>query len=111
MVTEITTQPVSSTVIALEDVTLTCSASVDDVTYSWHRVGGYILSTLNRQKGSSTLNIRKATPLDEGVYYCKAEKSGISTGSRRAVVKVDGKEWFYKYKWLKLDKIYRSIEN
>ena len=92
MITEIATQPVNSTVIALQDVTLTCLASVDDVTYSWYRVVGYMLSNLNRQNSSSILNIRKATPLDEGVYYCKAEKSGISADSRRVVVRVDGKE-------------------
>ena len=108
MVTEITTQPVNTTVIALQDVTLTCSASVDDVTYSWHRIGGPLRS---KQISNNTLNIHEATPLDEGLYYCKAEKSGISTDSRRVVVEVDGKEWFYKYKWLKLYEIYRSIEN
>ena len=89
MVTEITTQPVNTTVIALEDVTLTCSASVDDVTYSWYRIGGPLRS---KQISNNTLNIHEATPLDEGLYYCKAEKSGISTDSRRVVVEVDGKE-------------------
>ena len=91
MITEITIQPVSSTVIALEHVTLNCSASLDDVRHSWHRVGGD-LPTKSRGRHSNTLTINKATPHDEGMYYCKASKNKISINSRRAVVKVDGKE-------------------
>ena len=77
---------------------LHCSASVDDVKYSWHRVGGDLPSKLRGQNTNNTLNIHGATPQDEGVYFCKAKKNGISTHSKRAVVKADGKEWFYKYK-------------
>ena len=102
MVTEIITQPANSTVIALEDIILHCSASVDGVIYSWHRVDGDLPSKLRGQNTNNTLNIYEATPHDEGMYYCKAEKSGISIHSKTAVVKVDGKEQFYKYKWLKL---------
>ena len=91
LVTEITTQPINSTVIALEDVTLNCSASVDDIRYSWHRVDGDLPAKSSGQH-SNTLTINKATPHDEGMYYCKASKSGISTDSRRAIVKVDGEE-------------------
>jgi len=89
--TEITTHPSITTVIALQDVTLTCSSSVDDVTYSWHRDGG---STPSRSRGqnSSTLTIRRATPLDEGMYYCMARKEGISVESNRARLSVDGEE-------------------
>ena len=94
MVTEITTQPVSSTIIALEDVTLSCSASINDVMYSWHRVGGH-LSSRSKGKHSDTLTIHKATPHDEGMYYCKAKKSKVSTESSRAVVKIDGKDLCY----------------
>ena len=90
---EFTTQPVSPvTVIALEDLTLTCSASVHDVTYSWHRVNHTIPLKSRIQSNTSTLTIVNATPYDEGVYYCMASKEGIIVESNRAIVKVDGKE-------------------
>jgi len=93
LIIEFITQPVSSiTVKALEDVTLTCSASVDDVTYSWHRVNHSIPSRSMIQNNTNTLTIVKATPYDEGVYYCMASKEGIIVESDRAIVKVDGKE-------------------
>ena len=92
LVTEIITQPVSSlTVIALEDATLTCLASVDDATYSWHRVNDSI-PLRSKGKKRKTLTIPKATPPDEGMYYCVATKEGISVKSNRAVVKVDGEK-------------------
>jgi len=90
--TEITTHPSSTTVIALQDVTLTCSSSVDDVTYSWHRDGGSVLSGSRRQN-SNTLTIPRATPLDEGMYYCMASKEGISVESNRARVRVNGEPY------------------
>ena len=89
LLTEITTHPSSTTVIALQDVTLNCSASLDNVTYSWHRDGGSVPSRSSGQN-NNTLTIRKATPPDEGIYYCMANKEGISVESNRARVKVDG---------------------
>ena len=59
--------------------------------YSWHRVDGN-LPSISKNKHSDTFTIRKATPHDEGEYYCKASKSKVSINSRRAVVTVDGKE-------------------
>jgi len=88
--TEITSHPSSTTVIALQDVTLTCSASVNDVTYSWHRVGGSVPSR-SRGQNNNELTIPGATPHDEGKYYCLASKDRISVESNRATVKVDGK--------------------
>ena len=89
LVTEIISQPVRSIVIALEDVTLSCSASVDAVTYSWHRVSGSIPS---RSQGQNTneLTIPKATPPDDGMYYCIAMKNGIRVESNRAMLNVNG---------------------
>ena len=89
MLIEITTHPSSTTVIALQDVTLNCLASVDDVTYSWHRDGGSVPSR-SRGQNSNTLIITRATPPDEGMYYCMANKEGISVESSRARVRVDG---------------------
>ena len=93
---EITTHPSSTTVIALQDVTLTCSASVDDVTYAWHRDGGSVPSR-SRGQNSNTLTITRATPPDEGMYYCMANKEGISVESSRARVRVDGEKGIIIY--------------
>jgi len=87
--TEISTQPSSTTVFALQGITLACSASVDDVTYSWHRDGGNVPSR-SRGQNSNTLTIPRATPPDEGSYYCMANKEGISVESNRAKLSVDG---------------------
>ena len=92
MVTEIAIQPVSSiAVIALEDVTLSCSASVDDVTYSWHRVDSD-LPLQSQGKNRSAFTIHRATPHDQGMYYCVVMKSTISVKSDNALVQINGKE-------------------
>ena len=92
--TEITTHPLNATVIALQDVTLNCSASVDDVTYSWHRdVRGF--PPRSRGQNSSTLTIPRAIPRNEGMYYCMASKEGISVESNRARLRVDGEKIMY----------------
>ena len=91
MVIEIITQPVNHiTVIALENAALMCLASVNDVAYSWHRVGG---STPSRSQGqnSNKLTIPQATPPDEGMYYCTAVKDEIRAKSSRTILNVDGK--------------------
>ena len=91
LMTDITIQPVSPvTAIALQDVTLSCSASVNDVTYSWHRVGGSIPSRSQRHS-SNELTIPKATPPDEGMYYCIAVKEKVKVESKRVTLNVNGK--------------------
>ena len=97
-VIEISSHPVNTSVFALQDVTLHCSATVDDVTYSWHRVNGDIPSGSTGQY-SDTFTILRATPFDEGMYYCIAWKSGICTNSSNALIEVDGKKlqkFFYR---------------
>jgi len=90
--TEITAQPVSSTVIALNDVTLTCSATYDStITYSWHRVGGSVPSKSSGQN-SNRLTIPRVVSADEGEYYCLAEFLGHCAESNKAIVTVDGKK-------------------
>ena len=84
-----TTHPSSTTVTALQGVTLTCLSSVDDVTYSWHRDGGSVPSRSGGQN-SNTLTIRRATPPDEGMYFCVASKEGTSVESNRATLTIDG---------------------
>ena len=95
MLTEIITHPVNSTTIALIDVTLTCSASVDDVTYSWDRIGGS-LPLQSQGQDSNRFTINRATPHDEGVYYCVAKKSGIRVESTNALVIINGKNCMCK---------------
>ena len=109
--TEITTHPSSTTVIALQDVTLTCSSSVDDVTYSWHLDGGSLPSR-SRGQNSNTLAIPRVTPPDEGRYYCMANKEGISVESNRARVRVNGENLFisiYKIKILYLFIFFKTL--
>ena len=93
LITEITIQPVNSiTVTTLKNVTLHCSSSIDDVTYSWHRVDGHI-PFHSHGRHNDTLTIHRVTPHDEGMYYCIANKSGISVQSNNASVQVDGKNY------------------
>ena len=88
--TEITTHPSNTTVIALQDIILNCSSSADDVAYSWHRDSGSVPSR-STQQNNNTLTIPRATPPDEGRYYCMASKEEIIVESNRARVRVDGK--------------------
>ena len=91
LVIEISTHPVGHTyVVALQDVTLHCSASVNGVIYSWHRVDGALPAGSTGQN-SDTLTVNGATPHDEGMYYCTARKSGISVDSGNGSIEVDGK--------------------
>ena len=93
-VTDITTQPVNPlNVIALEDATLTCLASVDDVTYSWHRDDGSVPPRSIGQD-NSTFIIPKVTPFDTGMYYCVAKHEEIIVTSSKAIIKVNGKELY-----------------
>ena len=69
---------------------LFCSASVDDVTYSWHRVDSD-LPLQSQGENNNTYTIHRATPHDEGMYYCTASKNGVSVKSNNALVQVDGK--------------------
>ena len=89
--TEITNQLNNpTTVVALENVILKSSSSVGDATYSWHWVNDSIPSTSTGQR-RQTFTICSATPPNEGMYYCKGSKDGISVESLRATVRVDGK--------------------
>ena len=90
-VTEITTQPVNPlNVIALEDATLTCLASVDDVTYSWHRDGDNVPPRSIGQNNSA-FTIPEVTPFDNGMYYCVAKHKETTVASSKAVVRVNGR--------------------
>ena len=90
LITEIATKPVGP-VTALEDITVVCLSSItDDVKYSWHRVNGSI-PYKSQGRNSNTLIIPRATPYDEGVYYCKASKNGITVESNKVVVRVNGR--------------------
>ena len=87
-----------------------CSTSVDGVKYSWHRIDGDLPSN-SKNKHCNTFTICKATPHDEGEYYCKASKSKVSIKSRTAVVTVDGKERFIDTDSVNFNDIYRPIKH
>ena len=92
LITEINLQPINhTTVLALEDVTLNCSSSVDDARYSWHRVDGRIPSH-SHGRHNDTFTIHRVTPHNQGTYYCVARKHGIIVRSTNALIEVDGKE-------------------
>ena len=85
--------PASSTVTALNDVTLTCIPSADATQkkYSWHRVNGDIPSQSNGQN-TDTLTIHRVFPADEGEYYCMATQFGHCAVSNNVMVMVESKE-------------------
>ena len=88
----ITIQPINlTTVLALENVTLSCLASVDDVRYSWHRVDGHI-PTHSEGRHNNTFTIHRITPHYEGKYYCVAKSHRITVISESAIIEVDGKD-------------------
>ena len=79
--------------MALEDSSLNCGASVDEVTYLWRRIGGSVPSRSIGQN-NNTLIIPKATPHDSGEYYCTVMKGNVSAVSKKATVAVDGENQF-----------------
>ena len=69
LITEITIQPINvTTVLALESITLNCSAFIDDARYSWHRVDGHIPSH-SQGRHNDTFAIHRVTPHNQGTYY------------------------------------------
>ena len=83
--------------MVLQDLPLSCLASIDNVAYSWRRVGDTIPSRSQGQN-SNTFIIPRVTPHDEGMYYCVATKEGVVVESNRATVRVDGEEALYHSK-------------
>ena len=100
--TEITIQPINlTTVIALESITLSCLASVDDARYSWHHVDGLIPSN-SQGRHNNTFTIHRITPDNEGTYYCVVKKHGIIARSNNAFIAVDGKEFFHNVTFISI---------
>ena len=72
------------------------------MTYSWRRVNGDLPNGSTGQH-SNTLTIVRATPTDEGKYYCVASKEKIRVESNRATLNVDGRgEYLAIYRLLLL---------
>ena len=91
LITEVTIHPGSTlTAMALGDITFSCSASVEGVKYSLHRVDGHIPSHPHGQH-NDTFTINRVTPHYEGMYYCVAKKNNISAQSNSISVQVNGK--------------------
>ena len=93
MSTEVKATPPSKTVVALNDVTLTCTpitATYVPDEYSWHRVDGVVPSYSSGQN-SNKLTIHRILPADEGQYYCVASLFGHCAKSNTVTVIVGGK--------------------
>ena len=90
LTTGISNQPMSHTVIALNDATLNCTTPVDGARYLWRRVNGMIPSR-SQGRRTFTLTIPGAIPPDEGMYYCIISKDAVTVESDRATIEVNGK--------------------
>ena len=84
----ITKQPTNKKIIALQDVTFTCTARGFGVRYEWKRHKNN--TAIGRR---SSLTISKTTPLDEDQYYCVAvtKTRGGYAFSNNVTLEVDGK--------------------
>ena len=93
LVTGVTASSTSSTVRALNDVTLTCTStsSLQPDGYSWHRVDGDVPSHSSGQN-TNRFTIHRAVPADEGQYYCMAMLFGHCAVSNNVMVTVEGKK-------------------
>ena len=93
MLTVVKATPTSKTVIALNDVTLTCSSTSSYMPekYSWHRVDG-VVPLHSSGQNSSKLTIHRIFPADEGNYYCVASAFGHCAKSNTVEVIVHGKK-------------------
>ena len=80
-----TRQPTNQMITALQDVTFTCEAKGFEVKYEWKRHNGRV--TDGKQ---SNLTISRATPLNEGQYYCVAMTGGGYAFSNNVTLRVDG---------------------
>ena len=83
--TRATRQPNNQMITALQDVTFTCKTKGFDVKYEWkhHNNSGSI-------GNQSSLTISRATPLDEGQYYCVAMTEGGYAFSNNVTLRVNG---------------------
>ena len=89
LITGVIATPASSTVAALNDVTLTCTSGIGPDSYSWHRVGGIVPSHASGQN-TSKLTLHNVVPADGGQYYCMATFFGHCAVSDNVMVIVEG---------------------
>ena len=83
--TRVTRQPNNEMIIALQDVTFTCTAKGYEVNYEWrHHKNNRIIGR------GSTYTISEVTPLDEDQYYCVAMTAGGYDFSNNVTLRVDG---------------------
>ena len=100
MVTELIIKPANPTVVALNNITLSCLRpepvlhNTTTQKFLWHRVGGNISAKSIGQE-SSRLTIPNVVPEDEGQYYCESERHDIHCAvSNRVYLRVDGEETY-----------------
>lgn len=86
---DITTQPVDATVCKNETVVLSVVAT-NATSYQWYK-DLFPLSDYGNVSGTSTANLTMSnvTSMDNGVYYCAVENSGIIENSDNATVLVN----------------------
>ena len=90
LITGVDASPDTSTVVALNDVTLTCiSSSTNPLSYSWHRVNGVVPSHASGQN-TNELTLHRVVPADGGQYYCMASLFGHCAVSDNVMVIVEG---------------------
>ena len=83
--TRATRQPTNERITALQQVTFTCTAKGYEVQYEWrHHKNNSIIGT------GPTYSISRATPLDDGQYYCVAMTEGGYAFSNNVTLRVDG---------------------
>ena len=92
MITGVAASPISSTVVALNDVTLTCSpisTTSTTIEFSWHRVNGDVPLRASGQN-TEILTIHRVVPADVGEYYCMGTEFGHCAVSNNVMVTVEG---------------------
>ena len=80
-------QPTNNRIIALQNVTFTCTARGFEVKYEWRRHNSSDI--IGRW---SNLTITRATPPDEDQYYCIAMTEGGYVFSDNVTLSVDGED-------------------
>ena len=104
MITDISANLSSSTIVVLNDATFTCTPiSIEPDEYSWHRVDDDVPSHSSGQN-TNRLTIRRVLPADDGQYYCMAKLFGHCAVSNNVTVTVEGKKMvaYFYYKETKL---------
>lgn len=92
MITGLEATPLRSTVVPLNDVTLTCESTSTiyiPERYFWHRINGIVPLDATGQN-TNRLTLHKVVPADQGLYYCMGSVYGHCGVSNNVMVIVKG---------------------